>query len=164
MQFSKRSEYGVRMLTELAVRFGSGPVSLTEIARGEDMPLPFLEQIVSHLRRAGFIVSYQGVHGGYELSRAPTEIVMGDVLDILEGNLAPMLCAPLDGATALCGRESMCGSKELWRRVRDAVVEALRRTTLADLMPERMPLRKFGDEFAPLPMFTGLAPQPSPVP
>jgi Rrf2 family transcriptional regulator, cysteine metabolism repressor len=155
MQFSKRSEYGVRVMTELAVRYGSGAVSLTEIARDEAMPLPYLEQIMTLLRRAGLVTSYQGVRGGYELSRPPTEIVMSDVLDVLEGNLAPMLCAPLDGATSLCGRESMCGSKELWRRVRDAVAEALRATTLAELVPERLPYRRFRPQLTPLPVLAG---------
>ena len=136
MQFSKRSEYGVRLMTELALRYGRGPVSLTEIARDEDLPLPYLEQIAAQLRRAGLVVSRHDVHGGYELSRPAAEIVMSDVLDVLEGTIAPMLCAPLDGSTMLCSRESICGSKVLWRRVRDGIVAALRSTTLADLAPE----------------------------
>ena len=136
MQFSKRSEYGVRLMTELALRHGQGPVSLTEIARDEDLPLPYLEQIAAQLRRAGLVASRHGVHGGYELSRPAAEIVMSDVLDVLEGTIAPMLCAPLDGGTMTCSRESICGSKVLWRRVRDGIVAALRSTTLADLAPE----------------------------
>jgi Rrf2 family protein len=99
------------------------------------MPLSFLEQIMAPLRRAGLVVSHHGVHGGYELSRAPNEISMSDVLDVLEGTIAPMLCAPLDGSTMICGRESICGSKVLWRRLRDAINETLRTTTLADLVP-----------------------------
>jgi Rrf2 family cysteine metabolism transcriptional repressor len=155
MQFSKRSEYGVRVMTELAGHYGHGPVSLTEIARDEAMPLPYLEQIVALLRRAGLLTSYQGVRGGYELSRPPSEIVMSEVIDVLEGNLAPMLCAPIDGATMQCGRESMCGSKELWRRVRDAVVDALHGTTLAELMPERGPYVNRRQKMTPLPMLAG---------
>jgi Rrf2 family protein len=135
MQFSKRSEYGVRVMTELAMHYGNGPLSLTEISRDEEMPLSFLEQIMAPLRRAGLVVSRHGVRGGYELSRAPDEISMSDVLDVLEGTIAPMLCAPLDGSTMICGRESICGSKVLWRRLRDAINETLRTTTLADLVP-----------------------------
>jgi len=155
MQFSKRSEYGVRVMTELAVHYGFGPLSLTEIARDQDMPLPYLEQIVAPLRRAGLVISHQGVHGGYELSRTPSDIVMSEVIDVLEGTMAPMLCAPLDGATMLCGREGMCGSKELWRRVRDAVCEALRTTTLAELMPEHVPFVNLRRDVTPLPMLAG---------
>jgi Rrf2 family cysteine metabolism transcriptional repressor len=135
MQFSKRSEYGVRVMTELAMHYGHGPLSLTEISRDEEMPLSFLEQIMAPLRRAGLVVSHHGVRGGYELSRAPGEISMSEVLDVLEGSIAPMLCAPLDGSTMICGRESICGSKVLWRRLRDAINETLRTTSLADLLP-----------------------------
>jgi Rrf2 family transcriptional regulator, cysteine metabolism repressor len=154
MQFSKRSEYGVRLMTELALRHGHGPVSLTEIARDEDLPLPYLEQIAAQLRRAGLVVSRHGVHGGYELSRPAAEIVMSDVLDVLEGTIAPMLCAPLDGSTMMCSRESICGSKVLWRRVRDGIVVALRSTTLADLAPEAS-VQPRVVHTVPLPMLAG---------
>lgn len=153
MQFSKRSEYGVRVLTELAGRHGEGPISLAEIARDEAMPLPYLEQIVALLRRAGLVVSHHGVHGGYSLSRPPIEISMGEVLEVLEGSLAPMLCAPLDGSTMVCERESFCGSKTLWRKVRDAIAETLRTTTLADLVVTREPLSGYpGGAALPLPV------------
>jgi DNA-binding IscR family transcriptional regulator len=69
--------------------------------------------------------------------------------------MAPMLCAPLDGATMLCGRESICGSKVLWRRVRDAVAEALRTTTLADLVPAHAAQPRHRPELTPLPMLAG---------
>ncbi|HVA93167.1 MAG TPA: Rrf2 family transcriptional regulator [Chloroflexota bacterium] len=154
MQFSKRSEYGVRLMTELALRHGQGPISLTEIARDEDLPLPYLEQIASQLRRAGLVVSHHGVHGGYELSRSPAEIVMSEVLDVLEGTIAPMLCAPLDGGTMLCSRESICGSKVLWRRVRDGIVAALSATTLADLIPGA-PAPRPVVQTIPLPILAG---------
>ena len=155
MQFSKRSEYGVRIMTELAAHYGVGPLSLAEIARDEDMPQPYLEQIVAPLRRAGLVVSRQGVHGGYELSRPPAEIVMSDVLDVLEGTIAPMVCAPIDGSTMLCSRESICGSKVLWRRLRDAIAQTLSTTTLADLVGPQTahpPQPRPRPEVTPLPM------------
>jgi Rrf2 family cysteine metabolism transcriptional repressor len=152
VQFSKRSEYGVRVLTELAMHHGQGPISLAEIARAEEMPLAFLEQIVASLRRAGLVTSHHGVHGGYELSRPPHQIVMSEVLDVLEGTVAPMVCAPLDGSTMLCARESICGSKILWRRVRDAIAETLRTTTLADLVPAPAPRPRPRPDFTPLPV------------
>ena len=151
MQFSKRSEYGVRVMTELAVQYGRGPLPLSEIARGEGMPLAYLEQIVAPLRRGGLVISHQGVRGGYELGRPPAEIAMSEVLGILEGQMAPMLCAPLDGATALCDRESICGSKLLWTRVRDAISVALRETTLAELAGA-VPQARRGPDAVALPM------------
>src|SRR5690242_21380654 len=76
MKFSSKSEYGVRVMAELARRFGRGPVSLTEIAREEDLPLAYLEHIVAPLRKAGLVASHYGVRGGYELARPPAEITM----------------------------------------------------------------------------------------
>lgn len=134
MQFSRRSEYGVRVMTELALHYGQGPISLSEIARDEELPLPYLEQIVALLRRAELVRSHQGVHGGYELSREPAAIRMSDVLEVLEGSIAPMVCAPIDGSRLLCARESFCGSKTLWWKIRDAIAQTLRATTLADLV------------------------------
>jgi Rrf2 family cysteine metabolism transcriptional repressor len=155
MQFSKRSEYGVRVMTELAAHYGQGPHSLTEIALNQELPLPYLEQIVALLRRAGLVISHHGVHGGYELSRAPEKIVMSDVLEVLEGTMAPMICAPLDGSTMQCGRESICGSKVLWWRVRDAIAQALHTTTLADLLPTHRSSVRGRPEAVPLPVLAG---------
>jgi len=76
------------------------------------------------------------------------------VLDVLEGTIAPMLCAPLDGSTMVCSRESICGSKVLWRRVRDGIVAALRSTTLADLAPEASAQSRVVHT-VPLPMLAG---------
>jgi Rrf2 family cysteine metabolism transcriptional repressor len=156
VQFSRKSEYGVRVMTELAAHYGEGPLSLTEIARGEGLPLPYLEQIVALLRRADLVQSHQGVRGGYELTRPPGHIAMSEVLAVLEGSLAPMLCAPLDGSTMLCARESFCGSKTLWRRVADAIWETLRTTTLADLAPDTPgPSVHLGASAVHLPMAAG---------
>jgi Rrf2 family protein len=139
-------------MTELAAHYGQGPLSLSEIARDEALPLPYLEQIIALLRRAGLVQSHHGVHGGYQLSRSPAEITMSEVLNVLEGSIAPMICAPLDGSTMICARESFCGSKMLWRRVRDAIAEALRSTTLADLLLESAPQAHLRESATPLPM------------
>ena len=71
LHFSTRGEYGVRLMVELARHHGSGPVSLTEIADHEDLPRPYLEQLVVSLREAGLVASTRGARGGYELSREP---------------------------------------------------------------------------------------------
>ena len=71
LHFSTRGEYGVRLMVELARHHGSGPVSLSEMAEHEDLPRPYLEQLVVSLREAGLVTSTRGAHGGYELARAP---------------------------------------------------------------------------------------------
>ena len=99
MMFSTRSEYGVRVMIQLARRRGSGPVPLTGIAEAEALPLAYLEQLVSRLRKADLVSSTRGAHGGYELSRDPAEITMAEVVQALEGSLIPMQCFDELGGT-----------------------------------------------------------------
>ena len=138
MMFSTRSEYGVRVMIQLARRRGAGPVPLTGIAEAESLPLAYLEQLVSRLRKAELVASTRGAHGGYELSRDPAEITMAEVVQALEGSLIPMQCFDeLGGSRVLCnhledGFES-CATKLLWTRVQGGITRALEQTTLAEL-------------------------------
>src|SRR6185437_2505 len=135
--FSTKGEYGVRLMVQLGRRFGTGPASLAEIATDEDLPRAYLEQLVMSLRDAGLVASTRGAHGGYELTRAPEEIRMSEILRALEGPIAPMLCATDDPEHALvCDRSSRCTVNVLWVRVRDAISGALESMTLADLVPQ----------------------------
>ena len=141
MSFSTKGEYGVRLMVQLGRRHGSGPSSLAEIATEEDLPRPYLEQLVMSLRDAGLVVSTRGSHGGYELSRPPGEIPMIDVLHALEGPIAPMICATDESEAAhepTCDRTSRCTVNFLWIRIRDAISTTLEGMTLADLVPERV--------------------------
>jgi Rrf2 family protein len=136
MKFSQKSEYGVRLLVELARHSGQGPLSLAEIARNEELSQTFLEQVIMPLRKAGFVRSHQGVRGGYELARAPEDISMGPVMRVLENSLAPMFCVTDTPDRDVCAFEDHCGTRVLWARVRDGINAALDATTLADLLDE----------------------------
>ena len=139
MMFSTRSEYGVRVMIQLGRRHGAGPVSLAEVAGSEQLPLAYLEQLISRLRKAELVKSTRGAHGGYELARAPEKITMAQVVEALEGTLAPMQCLT-DPATSrvLCNHEldadENCATKLLWTRVQGSVNRALEHTTLAELV------------------------------
>src|SRR5438270_13951749 len=107
MMFSTKTEYGVRVMVELARRSGEDPVPLAEIAWTGDLPLAYLEHLVARLRKAGLVDSRRGSRGGYLLARSPTEITMAEVVEALEGAIAPIECiseAP-DGSI-VCSRES----------------------------------------------------------
>ena len=140
MMFSTRAEYGVRVMVDLARRGGVEPVPLGEIADGEGLPLAYLEHLVARLRRAGLIESRRGARGGYLLARPPGEITMAEVVEALEGSIAPIECISSgpDG-TIRCSRESdadhVCTTKLLWTRVRASIIDTLRATTLDELIP-----------------------------
>jgi Rrf2 family protein len=140
MMFSTKSEYGVRVMVELARRGGDEPVPLAEIAEYEGLPLAYLEHLVARLRRAGLIDSRRGAHGGYLLAREPSSITMAEVVEALEGTIAPVECISSDAdGTLRCARETdpehVCTTKVLWTRVRGAIVQTLQETTLAELVP-----------------------------
>ena len=135
VSFSTKGEYGVRLMAQLARRYGTGPASLTEIAEQEDLPRAYLEQLVISLRDANLVQSTRGAHGGYELTRATEEVVMGEVLRALEGPIAPMICVTDDPNHLTCERSGHCTVNFMWVRVRDAIAGALDSMTLADLVP-----------------------------
>ena len=138
VHFSTRGEYGVRMMVELARHHGAGPISLTEMADHESLPRPYLEQLVVSLREAGLVQSTRGAHGGYQLTREPAEIRMGEVLRALEGPIAPMICASEDPAhSGICERMGFCNVNHLWTTVRNAITTALDSITLGDLAVPR---------------------------
>ena len=139
MMFSTKAEYGVRVMVELARRAGEAPIPLAEIAAKDGLPLAYLEHLVARLRKAGLVDSRRGSHGGYLLARPSREITMAEVVEALEGSIAPIECISeaADGSI-VCARESgadhVCPTKLLWTRVRFSIVRTLRDTTLADLL------------------------------
>jgi Rrf2 family protein len=132
-------------MVELARRGSDDPVPLTEIAEHEGLPLAYLEHLVARLRRAGLIDSRRGAHGGYLLARDPAQITMAEVVEALEGTIAPIECISSDDDGVLrCVRESdpehVCTTKVLWTRVRGSIIRTLQETTLAELVPTKKPL------------------------
>ncbi len=145
MLFSTKAEYGVRLMIELGRRAGdtapesAEPVALATVAEAELLPLSYLEHLVAKLRQAGLVTSVRGAHGGYRLAKAPSEIAMLDVVEALEGPIAPMECFHADReGRVLCSHEvddgQACATKLLWTRVHGGVTKALTTTTLAELV------------------------------
>src|SRR5258708_20172928 len=92
MIFSSKAEYGVRLMVELGRQSPDQPTSLKAIADAENLPLAYLEQVVARLRKAGLVMSARGAHGGYWLARPAEEISMHEVVEALDGSIAPMEC------------------------------------------------------------------------
>jgi Rrf2 family cysteine metabolism transcriptional repressor len=142
MMFSTRAEYGVRVMVELARRGGDQPVSLAEIADGDGLPLAYLEHLAARLRKAGLVESRRGARGGYMLARPAKEITMAEVVEALEGSIAPIECIS-EGADGhlICSREAdtdhVCPTKLLWTRVRGSIVTTLQDTRLSDLVQDK---------------------------
>jgi Rrf2 family cysteine metabolism transcriptional repressor len=144
LRVSTKGEYGVRIMVDLARHYGERPRSLTDISQAEMLPLAYLEQLVKLLREANppLVSSTRGAHGGYRLSRAPSQITMGEIIRVLEGPISPMICATEGEMTQICTFLDACKTKYLWAKVRDAVAQTLDNMTLAELVRESSQVRE----------------------
>ena len=136
MRVSSKAHYGLRMMTEFAKAYGSGPLSLAEVARTERLPLAYLEQLAGCLRRGGLVESTRGVHGGYMLSRAPEAITVLDIVTLVEGEVAPVECVAHGYEPGSCVRDGDCASRSLWARLKQSIDAVLEATTLAELVAD----------------------------
>ena len=138
MRVSTKGDYGVRALIELALHYGEGPLQSAEIAARQRIPEPYLDHLLTTLRRAGFIRSIRGPQGGHELVRDPQGLHLDEVMEALEGSLAPIGC--LD-ENSDCSRSGGCAQRCVWEEVYRATREILQRTSIAELAAkERRPV------------------------
>lgn len=108
----------------LANSTGDGPTSLKKIAQTHDLSEHYLEQLIPPLRNAGLVKSIRGAYGGYMLAKNPADITAGDIIRVLEGPISPV---EFD-------QEQDPAKRDLWRRIRDSIVNVLDSTTLEDLV------------------------------
>jgi Rrf2 family cysteine metabolism transcriptional repressor len=137
MRLSKRGEYGLRALQDLAVHHGGDPVRSADLAGRNNIPRKFLEQIMLTLKHGRVVRSRKGPRGGYYLARPPEQISLAEVVRILDGPLAPIRCVS-EIAYEPCGCPDMeaCGLRRVMKHVRDTVAEIMENTTLSDLVSE----------------------------
>ena len=137
MQLSKRCEYALRALIDLAVAesCGKATLSLSALARYEGIPLKFLEQIFIQLRKAGYVKSKRGPSGGYALAKLPAKIHFGDIVRLIDGPLAPIRCASRTAyQKCSCPSEEQCGLHLLMTDLRSSISNVLDRTSLANMV------------------------------
>ena len=138
MKLSKRGEYGLRALQDLAAHHGEGAISNKNLAARNNIPPRFLEQIMLTLKHGRVVRSQKGPKGGYYLARPPEEIDLAEIVRLLDGPLAPVSCVS-EIAYEPCGCPDMdtCGLRRVMQGVRDVVAEIMEGTTLADLVTKK---------------------------
>jgi len=132
MRLSARERTALQAMVELARHYGEGPTALSEVARLQALPLPYLERVAATLRRAGLLDSVRGARGGYVLTRAPARISVSEVLTAVEGALMPVGCLTNGGPR--CVRESACATRSVWQRVAGSLLQTLDSISLADVL------------------------------
>lgn len=130
MQLSTKARYATRAMIELALSYGEGLVQLKELARRLDVSDKYLEQVMFPLRVKGFIYTQKGNRGGYSLSQAPENITLNDIVQTVEGSLAPVTCVDNE---EYCHRSEVCVTKDVWAGLKEKIVTELESVTLAHL-------------------------------
>ena len=133
---SQRSRYALKALLHLAAAPRGKVVRTREIAAQENIPEPFLEQIVVDLRRAGFVESRRGKMGGHLLARPAAEISLATVLRTVEGPVAPVSCLSRTAYRRCedCADEGTCALRRLFKESHDAMLRVMESRTLADFV------------------------------
>jgi Rrf2 family protein len=132
MILSTKGRYGLKMMFELAKQYGSGTMSLKDIAKNQGLSETYLEQLISHMRKAGLVNSVRGAQGGYELAKLPAEITVGEIIRTLEGPLAPSDCV-LDEEPE-CERAGYCVTRLVWEKIMESINSVIDSITLQDMI------------------------------
>ena len=132
MKITTKGRYAIHILYDLAVRGEDQPVSAKEIATRQEISVKYTEQIISILNKAGYVSSSRGHQGGYRLTKSLSEYVIGDILSLTEGSLAPVECLTTDENP--CPRHGKCATILLWEKVDQAIRDVVDHVTLQDLV------------------------------
>ena len=132
MRISTRGRYALRTMVDLAQHSGDGLVTLKDVAARQELSQKYLEQIVTQLSKAGFVKGTRGPQGGYRLSRDPREYSVAEILEQVEGSLAPVECLEADVNT--CERCSSCATVDMWTGLYKVVTDYLGNISLQDVV------------------------------
>lgn len=130
---TKKGQYALRAIFELAKRKDDGPVKICIIAEAQAIPPRFLEVILNQLKGSGLVESKRGFYGGYFLARQPSEITVGDVLRYLQKEMEASHCIACVSKKS-CPFQDNCAFSSMWHRVKAAAYKIYDETTMQDLL------------------------------
>lgn len=139
MKFSSQEEFGLRCLIQVARHENTGGVTIQYISEAEKLTVPNVAKLLRILRMGGFIESTRGQIGGYKLARSAGKIMIGNVLEVLGGRLFETgFCDDHSGVEKICTHTTDCSVRSLWRKIQNAVDQALLNMTLEDLLSQEV--------------------------
>ncbi|AMV22078.1 RrF2 family transcriptional regulator [Planctomyces sp. SH-PL14] len=133
MKLSRRADYALRVLVALTERYGQGPTSMSLLARENDVPRKFLEQIMADMRHQGWVESTPGRHGGFVLAQAPEKLTMGQVVRHFDGAVEPVGCLSVTNHQP-CSQARLCRFRRILLEIRNFINQHLDNATLADIV------------------------------
>jgi len=141
MRFTTKTEYGFVCMAYLARHNERGCVSLKEMLKSEQYPMPYVEKILQALRRAKLVKSHQGNQGGYALAKHPSEITVKQIIDALEGSTFEVFCTPQTREEIVCTHFCLCGIKPVWRKTKQLLDQFYSSITLEMLMKNEIEIQ-----------------------
>ena len=138
MKISTKGRYALRVMLDLAINNTGEYIPLKDISERQNITVKYMEQIISLLKKSGFLKSTRGNGGGYRLSKTLRDYTVGDILRAAEGSLAPVAC--LEDEENQCERSSICATLKFWTGLDKAINDYVDSVTLQDLFEEHQSL------------------------
>jgi Rrf2 family protein len=133
MKLSTKGQYGVKAMFDLALHYGEEATSLKSVAERQGISEYYLEQLIAVLRRENLVKSIRGAQGGYVLAKEPSQITVGEILNILEGPLEISECVS-DDENSGCSKINYCATRLIWIKIKKAVNDVVNSISLEDMV------------------------------
>ncbi len=132
MNVTSKGRYALRIMIDLAQHQDEGYISLKTISERTELSMKYLEMIVGNLKKAELVESTRGKEGGYKLSKTPEEYSIGEILNCIEDNLAPVAC--IKAGSINCEKSAACLTVPMWKELDDITNAYLATVSLRDLL------------------------------
>lgn len=129
---STRGRYAIRILLDLAEHRSGDFIPMRDMAQRQDISLKYIGKIMPLLKTAGLVDSSHGIGGGYKLTRAPEQYTLWEILQVAEGDMAPVSCLQKDAT--VCDRAAECRTLPVWEKYYELTKDYFESITLADLL------------------------------
>ena len=132
MMISTKGRYALRVMIDLAEHCNGEYIPMKDVVKRQQVSQKYVERIMTMLSKANFVEAVHGKGGGYRLNRSPDEYIVGDILRLTEGSLAPVACLDCDAEE--CERADQCRTLPMWKELNNRITDFFDGITLADLM------------------------------
>jgi len=133
MRLSTQSRYGVGAIFDIAYHSEGLETQVKEISRRQGISQRYLEQIFQKLKKGGIVASKRGPSGGYFLNKKPEDITVGEVIQITEGGINPVLCVNPEDSSQPCEKSGECVTQIIWNEAGKRLKEYFDSVTIRDL-------------------------------
>lgn len=132
MMISTKGRYALRVMIDLAEHCNGEYIPMKDVVKRQQVSQKYVERIMTMLSKANFVEAVHGKGGGYRLNRSPDEYIVGDILRLTEGSLAPVACLDCDAEE--CKRADQCRTLPMWKELNNRITDFFDGITIADLM------------------------------